>query len=65
MRVSGQLHAPAALPPGKRTGTHYTVQEAWWNPRAGLDGRGKSRRDRDSIPGPSSPQTVAISTELQ
>jgi len=23
MKVSGQLHAPAALPPGKSAGTHY------------------------------------------
>jgi hypothetical protein len=23
MRVDGQLHAPAALPPGKRPGTHF------------------------------------------
>ena len=33
-------------------------------PRAGLDGCGKSRPHRDSIPGPSSPQEVAIPTEL-
>jgi hypothetical protein len=23
MRVGGQLHAPAALPPGKKSGTHF------------------------------------------
>jgi hypothetical protein len=23
MRVGGQLHAPATLPPGKRAGTHF------------------------------------------
>ena len=33
-------------------------------PRAGLDGCGKSRPQRDSIPGPSSPWGVAIPTEL-
>ena len=32
--------------------------------RAGLDGCGKSRPHRDSIPGPSSPYRVAIPTEL-
>jgi hypothetical protein len=35
------------------------------DPRAGLDGSGKSRPpQRVSIPGPSSPQRVAIPTEL-
>jgi hypothetical protein len=33
-------------------------------PRAGMDGCGKSRPNRDSIPGPSSPLPVAIPTEL-
>jgi hypothetical protein len=32
--------------------------------RASLDGCGKSRSHRDSIPGPSSPYQVAIPTEL-
>jgi len=31
---------------------------------AGLEGCGKSRPHRDSIPGPSSPQQVAMPTEL-
>jgi hypothetical protein len=31
MEVSGQLHAPAALPPGKETLVHI-VQEAEWAP---------------------------------
>jgi hypothetical protein len=39
MRVGGQLHAPAALPPGKRPGT-YCIG-GWVGPRAGLDGCGK------------------------
>jgi hypothetical protein len=47
MKVGGQLHAPAALPPGKRTGTHFIG--GWVGPRAGLDGCGKSRPHRDSI----------------
>jgi len=33
-------------------------------PKAGLDGSGKPRPHRDSIPGPSSPYQVAIPTEL-
>jgi hypothetical protein len=36
MEVSGQRHAPAALTPGKRPGTHYAG--SWVGPRAGLDG---------------------------
>ena len=58
MRVGGQLNAPAALPPGKRPGTHCIA--GWVDPRAGLDGCGKSHPHLDSIPGPSSPQRVTI-----
>jgi hypothetical protein len=50
--VGGQRHALAALPPGKRPGTHCIG--SWVCPRAGLDGCGKSRPHRDSILGPSS-----------
>jgi hypothetical protein len=32
MGMSGQRHASAALPPGKRTGTHFTG--GWVSPRA-------------------------------
>ena len=53
MGVSGQRHAPAALPPGKRPGTHCTA--GWVGPRVGLDGRVKPRPRRDSMSGPSSP----------
>jgi hypothetical protein len=53
MEVGGQRHAPAALPPGKRPGTHCTG--GWVGPTAGLDGYGKSRPHRDSIPGPPTP----------
>jgi len=36
MEVSGQLHAPASLPPRERaTGTHWIG--GWLDPRAGLD----------------------------
>ena len=38
--VGGQRHAPAALPPGKRPGTHCIGGLV--GPRAGLDGCGKS-----------------------
>jgi hypothetical protein len=41
MGVVGQHHAPAALPPGKRHGTHFVGE--WVGPRAGQDRRGKSR----------------------
>jgi len=48
----GQIHAPAALSPGKRPGIHCTGRKA--GQRTGLDGCGKSRPHQDSIPGPSS-----------
>jgi hypothetical protein len=51
--VGGQRHAPATLLSGKRPGTHCT--EGWVGPRASLDGCGKHRPHRDSIPRPSSP----------
>ena len=38
MEVGGQRHALAALPPGKRPGTHFTG--GWVGHRAGLDGCG-------------------------
>ena len=53
MELGIQRHAPAALPPGKETGAYSPGR--WVGPRVGLDGCGKSRRRRDSIPGPSSP----------
>jgi len=51
--MGGQSHAPAALPPGTRSVTHYIG--GWVGPRAGQNGGGKSRPHRDRIPGPSSP----------
>ena len=41
MRVGGERHAPAALPPGKRPGTHFTG--GWVGQRVGLDRCGKYR----------------------
>ena len=41
MGVGGQRHAPAALPPRKKPGTHCT--EGRVVPKDGLDGRVKSR----------------------
>jgi hypothetical protein len=41
MRVGGELHALATLPPGNRPVTHCIG--GWVGPRAGLDGCGKSR----------------------
>jgi hypothetical protein len=49
--VGGRRHAPAALPPGK---PRYPLYRRQGGPRAGLDGCGKSRPHRISIPGPSS-----------
>jgi hypothetical protein len=49
--------------PRERPGTHCTG--GWVGPRASLDECRKSRQHhRDSMPGPSSPQRVAIPTEL-
>ena len=59
--VGGQLHAPS-LYSRKRLGTHCIG--GWVSPRAGLDGCGKPRPHRDTIPGPSSPYRVAIPAEL-
>jgi len=53
MGMSGQRKAPAALPPGKRPGTHYIG--GWVGPSTGLDVCGKYRPRWDSIPGPSNP----------
>ena len=41
MGVDSQLHAPAALPPGKSPGTHCI--RGWVGPRVGLDGWEESR----------------------
>ena len=59
--VSGQQHAPAALYTWERLGTHCTG--GWVGPRASLDGR-KISFPLALDPGPSSPKSVAILTEL-
>ena len=60
--VKGQRHAPAAPYPRETPGTHCTG--GWVGLRTGLDRCRKSRPHQDSIPGPSSPQAVAIPTTL-
>jgi len=50
--MSGQRHAPAALYPRERPGTHFTG--GWVGSRAGLDGR-KISSPLGFGPGPSSP----------
>ena len=55
MGVGSLLHAPAALPLGKRSATHGAGDGVvHWN---GLDECGKHRHHRDSICGQSSPQS--------
>jgi hypothetical protein len=53
---------PGRFAPRKETG--FPCVGGWVEPRAGLDGCGKSHTHRNSIPGPSSPYRVAIPTEL-
>jgi hypothetical protein len=48
--------------PRERPATHCIG--GWVGPMAGLNGCGKSRPYRDSIPGPSIPYPVAIPTKL-
>ena len=59
--MSGQQHAPAALYPRDRPGTHCTG--GWVGPRDDRKG-GKSRPYRDSIPDRPARSSVAIPTEL-
>jgi hypothetical protein len=50
---------PAALPPGRRLGTHCVG--GWVGPMAGPNwSRGKSRPHGNSIPGPSSPIIITL-----
>jgi hypothetical protein len=62
---------PRPLYPRERPGNHCTgdcvgprAGNHWVDPRAGLDGCGKSRPQRNSIPGPSTLYRAAIPTEL-
>ena len=50
MGLGGQHHFPAAFPLGKTRITHCTG--GWVGPRAGLDGCGKYRPQRDPVPDP-------------
>jgi hypothetical protein len=52
MGVDGQRHSAAFLPEGERPSTRCRGRRM--GSGAGLDGCGKSRLLRDSIPGPSS-----------
>jgi hypothetical protein len=52
---------PRPLYPQERPGTHCIG--GWLSPMSGLDGRGKFRPHRYSIPGNSSPWLVAIPNE--
>jgi len=49
MGVRGQCHVLAALPLGKKPGTHCI--EGWVGPWASLGGCGKSHPNQDLIPG--------------
>jgi len=60
--VGGQRHAPAALSPGTRPGTHCTG--GCVDPRSSLDGCGKSCPLPEFDPRPFSPYEFAILTEL-
>ena len=59
--ASGQQHAPDALYPWERTGTHFTG--GWVGPRADLNGR-KISSPPEFDPGTSSPYSVAIPNEI-
>ena len=48
MGVGGQRHSPAALPQGKRPGPYR--RRCWVGLTTGLNGCGKFRPNRDSIP---------------
>ena len=60
--LGGQRNPLAALYPLERTDIHCIG--GWVDVRASRDGCGKSRPHRDSIPGTSSPERVATTTEL-
>ena len=59
--VRGQCHAPAAFCPSRKT--RYPLYKRLDGPQC-RSGRRKISPHRDSIPRPSSPQSVAIPTEL-
>ena len=53
MGVGVQRHAPVALPPEKRPGTHF--KPGCVGTTSGVDGHRKFRLHRYSIPGPYNP----------
>jgi len=59
---NGSASRPGHSLPQERPGTHCSGGRV--GPRVGLKSWGKSRPHRDSIPGSSSPQPVAIPTRL-
>jgi len=61
MGVKVQSLTPAALTLGQN---RYPLYRRLGAPRAGVDQCRKSRPQQDSIPGPSSPQRVAMAIEL-
>jgi len=61
MGVGGQTHAPAASTLGKDA--IPILQEAGWTPGTGLEGQ-KISSPPGFDPGPSSPYSVAIPSEL-
>ena len=61
--MGGQRHAQAVLRPGKRPGTD--LQEAGWAPGPVWTGAGNLAPHQGSIPGPSSPQRLAIPSALR
>jgi hypothetical protein len=62
--VTGERHAPAALPPVKSSGVHCSG--GWMGPGAGLDGCGEEKMCLRWVwnPRPSGPQRVAIPITL-
>jgi len=48
MEVSGQLHGPAALPPGKSHSTPW--KGGWVGPRAGMDEVAKRKKKMLALP---------------
>ena len=60
MRMGGQRHNPGRSTPGKKT--RYSSYRKLGDPRAGLNGCGKSPPLRDSTPGTSSLLRVTIPT---
>jgi len=61
-RGEGAVSRPGRSLPPEKPGTHCTG--GWMGPRVSLDRCGKPGPHRKSIPGPSSPYSVAIPTEL-